>query len=279
MTFSGSAAKAFSHSPPGTPSAQSPSAGPGSEPPHCTAIVPCAGIGQRAGRSGPKQYAVIEGLPVVCWSLLALDACPAIHSLWCVVAPDDPQIDVVLGPIRSRLSKPLRVVRQGGATRAESVRAGLQAVLEAGLPPESWALVHDAARCLVHPSDVQRLVERVLQHSEGGLLAAPVADTLKRANALGQVQTTVSRERLWAAQTPQMFRLGALAQALDAAAAQGLPVTDEASAIEAAGGYPVLVESFFENFKLTYPQDFERAAQVLRLRPGTAALSASSECL
>jgi len=125
--------------------------------------------------------------------------------------------------------------------------------------------VHDAARCLVTPAQIQALMDACLGDAVGGLLALPLADTLK-VEVDGRVSHTLERAHKWLAQTPQMFRFGALAQALEAAAAQGAPVTDEASAMEAQGLAPRLVAGSAHNFKITYPQDFSLAEAVLHAR-------------
>jgi 2-C-methyl-D-erythritol 4-phosphate cytidylyltransferase len=135
----------------------------------------------------------------------------------------------------------------------------------AGAGTQDWVLVHDAARCLVQPADIQRLIDACLDDGVGGLLALPRADTLKDADAQGRVRATIAREGKWLAQTPQMFRLGLLVEALDQA---GDTVTDEASAVEALGYAPKLVPGDADNFKLTWPEDFARAERVLAARMG-----------
>jgi len=154
------------------------------------------------------------------------------------------------------------VARVGGASRAQSVAQGLNELAGRGAQPKDWVLVHDAARCLVRPEWIDALID-ACQHDEvGGLLALPLADTLKQASA-GRVAATVDRAHKWQAQTPQMFRLGDLQQAL---ASAGPAVTDEAGAIEAMGRSPLLVPGSMENFKLTYPSDFALAERLLRTR-------------
>jgi 2-C-methyl-D-erythritol 4-phosphate cytidylyltransferase len=148
----------------------------------------------------------------------------------------------------------------GGDTRAQTVANGLDELQVHGAQADDWVLVHDAARCLVRPEWVDRLIDACLDDAVGGLLALPLADTLKQ-EAGGRVVATVSREGKWAAQTPQMFRLGLLRQAL---ARAGAWVTDESSAIEALGLAPKLVPGEAENFKLTYPGDFALAERLLR---------------
>ncbi len=246
----------------------------------CFALVPCAGVGSRAGAAGPKQYVPIAGQPMVLHTLEALLAVPRLSAVLVVLAPGDAQFkDIVRDrPIaagadahRSRLwSAPC-----GGDTRADTVRAGLDALLHRGAAPADWVLVHDAARCLVRPAWVDALIDACVDDPVGGLLAWPVADTLKdeappaasAPNGPARVARTMDRRGKWQAQTPQMFRIGALAQALDAAlAADPAGITDEASAVEALGLSPRLVPGATENFKLTYPADFDLAERLLRTR-------------
>lgn len=158
----------------------------------------------------------------------------------------------------------------GGETRADTVGAGLQVLRERGAVDDDWVLVHDAARCLVQPAWVNRLIDACIDDPVGGLLALPLADTLKAADAQGRVATTLDRSGKWLAQTPQMFRLGLLLSALQEAAAAGvagLGITDEASAIEHLGLSPLLVPGDQENLKLTWPADFVLAARLLQTRP------------
>lgn len=153
-------------------------------------------------------------------------------------------------------------VAAGGATRALSVGNGLKALLKQEAQPNDWVLVHDAARCLVTPEQIAALINACQNDTVGGLLALPLPDTLK-SSAEGRVAATVSRADKWLAQTPQMFRIGALLAALDAA---GDAVTDESSAMEAQGLMPLLVAGSAQNFKVTYPQDFALAEAILQSR-------------
>jgi 2-C-methyl-D-erythritol 4-phosphate cytidylyltransferase len=224
------------------------------------AVVPCAGTGSRSGAAGPKQYEPVAGRPVVAHTLAALAAVRRLDGVLVVLSPDDDRFEAVVPA-----HPPDWVVRTGGASRADSVAAGLQALLARGAAPQDWVLVHDAARCLVQPAWVDALIDACLDDPVGGLLALPLADTLKQAES-GRVVATVDRQGKWAAQTPQMFRLGPLADAL---ARTGSAVTDEASAIEAQGHAPRLVVGHFCNFKVTWPGDFTLAEQLLPalLRP------------
>jgi 2-C-methyl-D-erythritol 4-phosphate cytidylyltransferase len=154
------------------------------------------------------------------------------------------------------------VARVGGASRAESVANGLNELARRGVQAHEWVLVHDAARCLLRAEWVDALIDACIEDDVGGLLALPLADTLKQESE-GRVAETVDRAHKWQAQTPQMFRLGDLQLALSSA--EGA-ITDEASAIESTGQAPKLVPGSMENFKVTYPSDFALAERLLRTR-------------
>ncbi len=220
------------------------------------ALVPAAGVGSRAGQPLPKQYVAVAGRPLMAHTLQALAAVPELHEVAVVLAPDDEHFASALPAFTGR------VLRSGGATRAASVAAGLQGLREAGARDTDWVLVHDAARCLVRPAWVQALIAACRGDAVGGLLAQPVADTLKQVDG-GRSRATADRSRYWQAQTPQMFRLGLLQAAL---LQVGDAVTDEASAIEALGHAPLLVPCSLENFKVTRPEDFDLAERLLRSR-------------
>jgi 2-C-methyl-D-erythritol 4-phosphate cytidylyltransferase len=235
-----------------------------SDAPRCLALVPCAGVGTRAGQGGPKQYAPLAGRSVVAHTLAALAECPELHATLVVLAPDDTEFERHAPAFRGDRAW---VARRGGATRAASVAAGLVALREHGARDDDWVLVHDAARCLLRPAWVARLIEACRNDAVGGLLALPLADTLKAADAEGRVEATLPRAGKWLAQTPQMFRLGLLQRALHEA---GDAVTDEASAIEAMNVTPRLkprlVAGELENLKVTWPGDFALAARLLETR-------------
>ncbi|MEZ5662123.1 MAG: 2-C-methyl-D-erythritol 4-phosphate cytidylyltransferase [Burkholderiaceae bacterium] len=223
--------------------------------PRCHALVPCAGSGSRSGAAGPKQYEPLAGMPMVMHTLSAFAEEPRIAHVRVVVAPADRFLSVD--------DPRIVLARCGGASRAESVFNGLQSMLDDGLDPRDWVLVHDAARCLLRPSDIARLIDACLADPVGGLLALPLPDTLKTAEG-GRVRSTVDRSDKWLAQTPQMFRLGMLHSALDAARAGGFEgITDEASALEHVGCRPLLVPGHARNFKVTYPEDFALAEAIL----------------
>ena len=229
-------------------------------------MVPCAGFGSRAGRDLPKQYVPIGGRPMVVHTLSALAKVERLSGILVALAPGDdlfaPAWEQGAGPQRHRVW----TAHCGGDTRAATVAASLAVLAEHGAGDGDWVLVHDAARCLVRPEWVDRLIDACARDEVGGLLALPLPDTLKQAagdSVPPRVHATVDRDGKWLAQTPQMFRLGLLREALGRA---GTGVTDEASAIEALGLAPRLVEGAFENFKLTYPGDFALAERLLRSR-------------
>jgi 2-C-methyl-D-erythritol 4-phosphate cytidylyltransferase len=209
------------------------------------------------GATIPKQYLPLAGKPLIRHSLETLCAVPQIGRVFVVLAPDDQYWQ---DEEYADLGSKLRVLRCGGATRAESVASGLRAMSNIAAERD-WVLVHDAARACLSVEHVDTLIRNVGGDMVGGLLAVPVADTLKH-EAFGRVDATVSRDDLWQAQTPQMFRHGMLVKAL--AAAPG--VTDEAGAIEALGLKPKLVAADATNFKVTYALDLQLAEWILANR-------------
>jgi 2-C-methyl-D-erythritol 4-phosphate cytidylyltransferase len=223
----------------------------------CYALVPAAGGGSRMGAECPKQYLPLAGVPLIRHALATLCAVPAIERVFVVLAPDDAQWpgDDTLADIAAKL----RILRCGGATRAESVTNGLRAM--SGVGDDDWVLVHDAARACLTVAHVEKLIDEVGTDPVGGILAVPVADTLKRETA-GRIESTVPREGLWQAQTPQMFRHGLLSRALAAAR----DVTDEAGAVEAFGLQPKLVAADATNLKVTFPLDLHLAEWILANR-------------
>jgi len=229
---------------------------PHARPPRCFALVPCAGVGERAGAGGPKQYVALHGQALVAHTLAALAAVPRLEATLVVLAPGDAQFEQRVPGFAGW------VERCGGASRAQSVANGLEALLARGARADDWVLVHDAARCLLRPEWVERLIDACEDDAVGGLLALPLADTLKQELG-GRVAATVDRAGKWAAQTPQMFRLGLLRRAL---AQAGPGVTDESSAVEALGLAPKLVPGEIENLKVTWPADLARAARLLESR-------------
>ncbi len=226
------------------------------------ALIPCAGQGSRASTAPSavaKQYQPVAGQAMVLHTLAAFAAAEQVSAVWVVVAPGDTFFQTLAGNAFS-------VADCGGATRAQSVSNGLAALRTAGAGDDDWVLVHDAARCLITPEQINQLIAACAQDDVGGLLALPLPDTLKR-GADGRVAATLDRADKWLAQTPQMFRMGVLAQAL---ATAGPGVTDESSAIEALGLAPILVAGSAQNFKVTYPDDFALAEAVLQSRRARA---------
>jgi 2-C-methyl-D-erythritol 4-phosphate cytidylyltransferase len=243
-------------------------------PPTLVAIVPAAGVGARAAAADgqPKQYRLLAGQPMLRLAVCALLADPRIAQVRVAVSATDVWAEAALRGL------PRTVIRRcGGPARADTVRAALQ---DAGLPETAWVLVHDAARPGLPADALGRLIDTCLQTGRGGILALPVDDTVKQgrcapaaatgepADGLGriaapdglcEIAATRSREALWLAQTPQMFRVGELLPALQASAGD-VRVTDEASAVERMAGRdraPLLVRGARENFKLTWPEDFD----------------------
>ncbi len=207
----------------------------------------------------PKQYLRLGTATVLERTLSVLGAHPSVDGIVVALLADDPWWPR-LTP--SSLGCALRTV-EGGAERADSVLNALQALKASGADDGDWVLVHDAARPCLTAGDLDRLIETLRNDPVGGLLAAPVADTIKRVGGDGMVESTVDRSRLWRALTPQMFRIGALSRALVGALAAGVRVTDEASAMEWAGHVPRIVEGSGRNIKITTPEDLVLAGHYL----------------
>lgn len=218
------------------------------------ALVPAAGSGSRMGSELPKQYLELAGHPMLYHALTTLSACAHITTVFVVLAADDEHFK---NYDWSHCGNKLEPLYCGGVTRAESVANGL---LASELDVDDWVLVHDAARPCLTQTHLDKLISELRDDAVGGILAVPVADTLKRADAQQRIACTESREKLWQAQTPQMFRVGLLSQGLQ----QCRNVTDEASAIEALGLYPKLVAGDTSNFKVTYPHDIRLAELLLQ---------------
>jgi 2-C-methyl-D-erythritol 4-phosphate cytidylyltransferase len=222
------------------------------------AVVPAAGRGERFGGRQPKQYAALLGRPVLSWSLGALLAVRSIRAVIVALSEGDRRFARL-----PEASDPRVRTCRGGARRELSVANALEA-LRGEARDEDWVLVHDAARPCLQPSDVRRLVGALDGDPVGGLLALPVGDTLKAATADGRCERTVPREGLWRALTPQMFRYGVLRRALKLNLERERVVTDEASAVEALGLRPRLVQGRTDNIKITLPGDRGLAAAILR---------------
>ncbi len=226
-------------------------------------LIPCAGQGSRAGTAKAKQYQLIDGRAMVEHTVEAFRGmADTLAALWVVISPSDDDFRSVF-PNFDRGNEVL--LREGGTTRAATVLNGLKAMLAqqpGGADATDWVLVHDAARCLVTPGQIKTLINECRNDAVGGLLAQKLPDTLKTERD-GRVASTVDRSDKWLAQTPQMFRIGALIEALESA---GDAVTDESSAMEAAGLSPRLVSGSAQNFKVTYPEDFALAEAILERR-------------
>lgn len=221
------------------------------------ALVPAGGHGVRMGAALPKQYLPLGGKTIIEHTLLRLAACPSVDHIIVGVAKGDERW-VKLNFVHDKLHS----VTTAGAQRADTVRNLLEA-----MPSDAkahWALVHDAVRPCVRITDIEKLIADVAAQTAGGLLAIPMHDTAKQADNAQCVTHTIPRAGLWRALTPQLFKAQQLAQALDAAIDQGDEITDEASAIEAQGGAPLLVEGAADNIKITRQDDLTLAGLILQ---------------
>lgn len=242
--------------------------------PSCHAILPTAGTGSRLGGAVPKQLRVLAGKPMLAFALEALIATPEIESIWVGVSPSMHASGdfAAFQESNSGLlnTKPNYFLPTGGPSRQETVLNTLKAMLDADVPGEDWILVHDAARPGITSAAIQELIHGVLDADSGnplhgGILAMPVADTLKQSAPSGEsIESTISRDAIWQAQTPQMFRLADLYAALESAVSDRAEVTDEASAVERLGGKPLLIKGSTRNFKVTQQADWELMELVLR---------------
>ena len=222
------------------------------------ALIPAAGVGRRMGAGCPKQYMPISGVPMLVRTVEALLAASRVERVFVVVSPEDAYIDEAAAAFAPHGER-VKILRAGGAERADSVLGGLRA---ACIPADSWVLVHDAARPCVRPSEVAHLIDEVTADSTvaGGILAVPMADTVKLADDRRRIVKTVPRAGLWRAATPQLFRAGELIAALDL----GLEgVTDEASAMERAEKPVKVVSCRATNIKVTEPGDDRLAESIL----------------
>ena len=222
------------------------------------ALIPAAGSGSRMGAELPKQYLPLLGKPMIHHTLSIFCVHPAISRVFVILSPDDTgwqQYDF------SALGDKVEVLHCGGATRAETVLNGLNAIADQ-TRADDWILVHDAARPCLTQSMLDSLLAELADDETGGLLAVPVADTLKREGKNGRVDHTEPRAGLWRAQTPQMFRYGLLRAALRASGTDA--PTDEAQAVEFLGHAPRLVMGDGHNLKVTYPEDLVIAELLLK---------------
>ena len=226
--------------------------------PRCWALVPAAGSGSRLGGEKPKQYVEIAGKPLLAHTLESLTEVGPILGIAVGLARDDRWWREEFVP-----SDRILGTYVGGVSRAETVLRGLE-YLEPHVHSEDWVLVHDAARPCIRPSDIERLISERGDDPSGALLAVPVPDTMKQSNGRDQVERTISREGLWCAQTPQLFSYEALRDALQGS--DLATVTDDSSAMEAAGYMPRLVPGRADNLKVTTREDLELAALILQAR-------------
>jgi len=220
---------------------------------HVWAIVPAAGAGKRMQADRPKQYLPLAGQTVIQHTLNKLAAVPEIAGIIVALDADDaywPKLDI-------ELNIPLHRV-DGGAERVHSVFNAVDSIVDQ-LDNNDWLLVHDAARPCVRVEDIRNLLAVITDHPCGGLLASPVVDTMKQADADGEVAITVDRDYLWHALTPQCFRASLLHQALEQGIQNPNAITDESSALEAMGHFPRLVQGGSDNIKITRPEDLALA--------------------
>ena len=228
----------------------------------CHALLPTAGSGSRLGGDLPKQFRQLAGRPMLTYAIEAFLQSADVESIWVGVSPG-----FIDNPVLKKLeqgNKPIHFLPTGGPTRQETVRNTLAKMLESGISESDWVLVHDAARPGITSELIEKLIHAVKQSHVGGLLAMPLADTLKQADLdsavagnLPHAEKTIPREHLWQAQTPQMFSLKALHDALADAIRLEADVTDEASAMELAGFKPLLIEGATRNLKVTHPADWD----------------------
>ncbi|GAB2512719.1 2-C-methyl-D-erythritol 4-phosphate cytidylyltransferase [Lysobacter humi (ex Lee et al. 2017)] len=226
------------------------------------AVVPAAGVGRRFGGARPKQYLEAAGASLIAHALDALLAHPRVVGAMVAIAADDRDWP----GWATRAGKPVHTC-VGGAERSESVLAALDALAARGIV-DALVLVHDAARPNLATDDVDRLIAAACAHGDGAILAAPVRDTLKRADPDGRIATTEPRDGLWRALTPQAFDRARLADALRAARRAGAQPTDEAMAMERTGARPRLVEGREDNLKVTTPADLALVDILIARRQG-----------
>ncbi|HEY3486689.1 MAG TPA: 2-C-methyl-D-erythritol 4-phosphate cytidylyltransferase [Gammaproteobacteria bacterium] len=223
-------------------------------------VIPAAGVGRRMQSERPKQYLELLGRPLLSHVLQRFAQLPGLGSIVVALHPADRYWQEIFKPPGLNIQ-----TVHGGAERCHSVYNALVA-LTGQAQENDWVLVHDAARPCIRISDVQRLMQRIERHQAGGLLALPLTDTVKQADAGGQSEATLDRERLWRAQTPQVFRYGLLKKALHLALEQNIFVTDEAQAMEIVRYRPLLVAGSADNIKITGMQDMKIAELFLQLQ-------------
>lgn len=228
----------------------------------CHALLPTAGTGSRLGGELPKQFQLMAGKPMLVYALQAFLNSPQVETIWIGVSPAFSDNSILQNIAKAKES--IHIVPTGGPTRQETVRNTLAAMMKSGIPEDDWVLVHDAARPGITPALIEKLINSVQSSNIGGILAVPLADTLKQADldsvVAGNIphsERTIPRDHLWQAQTPQMFGLKRLHDAIENAIRLEADVTDEASAIELTGAKPLLIEGASRNFKVTHPTDWD----------------------
>ncbi len=225
------------------------------------AVIPAGGTGSRMNTVIPKQYLPVSGRAVIEHTLARICQCSSVNH-------------VVVGIARADLNWPqlsfdhdkLTAVVEAGTERVDTVANCLQFIVEQGGEAD-WVLVHDAARPCIRVSDIERLLAAVIGYTDGGILALPLSDTIKRSRqntTAGVILETVSREGLWRAMTPQVFKAGELLSAIEQARLEGVSLTDEASAMELTAAQTMLVPCSPDNIKITLPQDIQFAEMILR---------------
>jgi 2-C-methyl-D-erythritol 4-phosphate cytidylyltransferase len=228
--------------------------------PRFWAVIPAAGVGRRLGSAIPKQYLDLSGRPVIDWTLAPFIDDQRISGVWVALGAEDGFWSATAYAVHPKVRRV-----EGGAERCHSVLNVLEA-LAAVADGSDWVLVHDAARPCLRPADLDRLITELATDPVGGILAVPVRDTMKGADAAGRIAATLDRAAMWHAYTPQMFRLGPLRDALRDAIAAGDLVTDDASAMERIGLAPRLIEGHADNLKITRAEDLPLARFYLDLQ-------------
>lgn len=233
------------------------------------AVVPAGGSGSRMNATVPKQYLLLNGAPILHHTLNRLSQVESIAGLVVGIARGDEYWQ------KSAFIHPKLVATvEAGEHRVDTVLNCLLELEKRGASTaDDWALVHDAARPCVRPDEIARLMNTCLRERSGGILALALSDTIKRAiNVDGslRVKQTVSRDNLWRAMTPQLFKISDLLAAIQSAKSNKLEITDEASAMEAAGFQPLIVPCSSDNIKITYPEDLRLAEMILAVQKSTA---------
>ena len=222
------------------------------------ALIPAAGLSVRFGGTTLKQYAHLLGIPVIAHSMAAVMRHEAVESVSVALAPDDGIFEQLIRP-----AYPSVQTVTGGDSRAQTVMNGLL-FINNQYPDCEWVLVHDAARPCLSSTDLSRLLDEGLKSDAGAILAIPVSDTLKLGDSGGRIERTVDRSQYWAAQTPQLFRIGELLLNLEVALDKGFMPTDESSVMEFAGVSPLLVKGSTSNIKITGAEDLALAEFILQ---------------